>query len=161
MQQQVYRNVCKFITNKALKYHIYIKTQTLYSVLCWSTFGSGYSLLRYDDTSLAHLYLGVSPILLCKSSQALSGRMGSVAAQLFSGLPRDVWVQVWVLAGPLKDIQRLVPKTLLHCLGCVFRVVVLLEGEPSSQSEVLSTLEQVFILDLSVLCSVHLSLDTD
>ena len=32
----------------------------------------------------------VSPILLCRSSQALPGWMESVAAQLFSGLSRDV-----------------------------------------------------------------------
>ena len=32
---------------------------------------------------------GVSPILLCRSSQALSGHIGSVAAQLFSGFSRD------------------------------------------------------------------------
>ena len=70
-------------------------------------------------------------------------------------------VQVRVLAGPLEDIQRLVPKPLLHFLGCVLRVVVLLEGEPSPQSEVLRALEQVFIKDLSVLCSFHLSLDPD
>ena len=63
-------------------------------------------------------------------------------------------VQVRALAWPLTYVQRL-----LHCLGCVLRVVVLLEGEPSPQSEVLSALEQVFIKDLSVLCSVHLSLD--
>ena len=49
----------------------------------------------------------------------------------------------------------------LSCLGCVLRVIVLLEGEPSPQSEVLSALEQVFIKDLSVLCFVHLSLDPD
>jgi hypothetical protein len=63
-------------------------------------------------------------------------------------------VQVWDLAGPLKDIQRLVPKPLLHCLGCVLRFVVLLEGEPSTQTEVLSTLEQVFTKDLSLLTSL-------
>uniref|UniRef100_A0A8C7P5B5 RNA helicase n=1 Tax=Oncorhynchus mykiss TaxID=8022 RepID=A0A8C7P5B5_ONCMY len=57
------------------------------------------------------------------------------------------------VAGPLKDIQRLVPKPLLHCLGCVLRVIVLLEGEPSAQSEVLSALKQVFIKDLSILHS--------
>ena len=50
-------------------------------------------------------------------------------------------VQVWALAEPLKDIQRLVLKPLLCCLGCVLRVVVLLEGESSPQSEVLSSLE--------------------
>ena len=69
--------------------------------------------------------------------------------------------QVWALAGPLKDIQRLVQKPLLRCLDCVLRVIVLMEGEPSPQSEVLSALEQVLIKDLSVLCSVHLSLDPD
>ena len=67
-------------------------------------------------------------------------------------------VQDRSLAGRLKYIQRLVPKALLLCLGCVLRIVVLLEGELSPQSEVLSTLEQVFIKDLFVLCSVHLSL---
>ena len=60
-------------------------------------------------------------------------------------------VQVWALAGLLKDIQRLVPKLLLSCLGCVLRVVVLLEGELSTQSEVLSALEQVLIKDLCTL----------
>ena len=70
-------------------------------------------------------------------------------------------VQVQALADPLKDIQRLVPKPLLCCLGCVLSVIVLLEGEPSPQSEVLSALEQVFINDPSVLYSVHLCLDPD
>ena len=57
-------------------------------------------------------------------------------------------VQVPALAGSLKDIQRLVPKPLLCCLGCVFRIVVPLECEPLPQSEVLSALEQVLIKDL-------------
>ena len=47
------------------------------------------------------------------------------------------WVQVRAMAGPLKDIQRLVPKPRPCCHGCVLRVVILLEGEPSPQSEVL------------------------
>ena len=68
-------------------------------------------------------------------------------------------VQVRALAGPLKDIQKLVPKPLQQCLGCVLRVVALLEGEPSPQAVVQKALEQVFIKDLSVLCSVDLSLD--
>ena len=70
-------------------------------------------------------------------------------------------IQFRALAGPLKDIQRFVLKPLLCCLGCVLRVVVLLEGEPSPLSEVLSAMEQVFIKDLSVLCSVYRSLDPD
>ena len=70
-------------------------------------------------------------------------------------------VQVQALSGPLKDIQRLVSKPLLRCLGCVLRFVLLLEGEASPESEILSALEQVFIKDLSVHCSVHLCLDPD
>ena len=62
-------------------------------------------------------------------------------------------VQGWALAGPLKDIQRLVPKPLLHCLGCVLRVVVLLEREPSPQSEGLSILEQV-VINQVVICTL-------
>ena len=65
-------------------------------------------------------------------------------------------VQVRALAGPLKDIQRLDPKPVLCCLGCVLKVV-----EPLPQSEVLSSLKQVFINDLFVLCFIRLSLDTD
>jgi hypothetical protein len=66
-------------------------------------------------------------------------------------------VQVQVLADPLKDIQRVVPKPLLRGLGYVLRVVMLLEVEPSPQSG----LKQVFLKDLTLLCSVHLSLDPD
>ena len=98
---------------------------------------------------------GIYPILLCRSSQALSGWMGSEAAQLFSGFLQICLIKVQVRAppGPLKDIQRLV---LLHRLGCVLRVVVLLEGEPLPQSEVLSALKQVFIKDPSVHCAIQL-----
>ena len=64
-------------------------------------------------------------------------------------------VQVQALAGPLKDIQRLVPKPLL---GCVLRATVPLEGEPAPTSEILSMVEQVFI---SLLCAVYLSLGPD
>ena len=70
-------------------------------------------------------------------------------------------VHLWVLSGPQKDIKRLVLKPLLTCLGCVLKVVVLLEGEPSPQSEVLSAVQQIFIKDLSVLRSIFLSLDPD
>ena len=58
--------------------------------------------------------------------------------------------------GPFKDVQRLVPKPLLCCVSCMLRVVILFEGEPLPQSEVLSALEKVFINDLSVLYYVHL-----
>ena len=44
MQKQVFRHFSKWIQTKKLKYHIYISIQTLYSILCWCTFGSDYSL---------------------------------------------------------------------------------------------------------------------
>ncbi len=73
---------------------------------------------------------------------------------------KDVWL-VLALAGPLEDVHRVVPKLLLHCLGCVRRVIVILEGELSAQSEVLSALNQVFIKDISVLSCIQLSVFSD
>ena len=84
--------------------------------------------------------------------------MGSVAVQVSPEMIDQVHGQA--LAGHLKDIQRLIPKPLLRCLGCVLRVVVLLEGEPSPQFDVLSALEQIFIKDLTVPCSVSLNPDS-
>ena len=112
------------------------------------------SLLGYDATSLAHLYLGnfsrsslQIPLKLCQVGWGASlHSYFQVSPEMFN------LVQVQALAGPLKDIQR--PKPLLRCLAWVLRVFVLLKGEPSPKSEVLSALEQVFIKDLSELCSV-------
>ena len=83
--------------------------------------------------------------------------MGSVTAQLFSGHYRDAQSgsspgSGWATQGHSETCTEATP---------ALKVIVLLEGEPSPQSEVLSTLEQVFIKDLSVLCSVHISLDPD
>ena len=49
------------------------------------------------------------------------------------------WIQVWALAGPLKDMHRLSLKPLLCSLGCVLWVVVMLEGKPFPQFEVQSS----------------------
>ena len=105
---------------------------------------------------------GVSPILLCRSSQALSGWMGSVAAQVFSGLFRDVQSgsspgSGWITQGHSETCPKAPPAMSWLCAQGRCPV----EGEPSPQSEFMSALEQVFIKDLSVLCSVHLSRDPD
>ena len=72
-----------------LKNHIYISIQTLYLVLCWSTLGSDYSLFLGRKLQAWHTCIWeVSPIPLCRSSQALSGWMGSVAAEMFRSLQR-------------------------------------------------------------------------
>ena len=150
-----------------LEYHIYTSIKTLYSVLCWSTFGSDY---RLESTWVWRYHFGtpvfggVSPIIFYISSQALLGWMGSVAAQLFSGLSRDVWWgsspgSGWATQGHW-DLSRSHSCIVLHCLCivCVLSVIGLLEGEPLPQSEVLSTLEHVFIKDL---CSFQFSLNPD
>ena len=81
-----------------------------------------------------HTCGGVSliPLKLCQ--------VGWVASlhSYFQVSPEIDRVQVRDLAGPLENIQRLFPKPLLRCLVCVLRVIVLLEGEPWPQSEVLS-----------------------
>ncbi len=67
---------------------------------------------------------------------------------------------LWLaLAGPFKNSHGVVVKPLLRYFSCVLRVIVLLEGKPSAQSEVLSTLEKVFVQDIPVLGHIHLSLD--
>ena len=76
------------------------------------------------------------PLKLCQVGWGASlHRYSQVSPEIID------WVQVRTLAGRLKDIQRLVPKPLLRCLGCVLRVIVLLDGEPLPLSEVLSPLE--------------------
>ena len=123
---------------------------------------TGLRLLGYDATSLAHLDLGSfshSSLQILKLCQVGPGALLHIYFQVYPDMLD--WVQVQALAGPLKDIKRLVPKPLLCGLGWVLRVVVLLDGEPMSQAEFLIALEQVFFNNLSVLCSVHLSLDPD
>lgn len=56
--------------------------------------------------------------------------------------------------------------TLGHSQSCYFCVRLdvcfgLLEAEPLAQSEVPSVVEQVFIEDIIVLCSIQLTLNTD
>ena len=108
--------------------HKYSKVKTLYSLLCWITFGSNY---RLESSWVWH-------------SQALAGWMGRLTAQLFSGLSRDVrsgsspgtgWAH-------LRTFRVLSRSHFWVYLVCVLMVVVLLEGEPSPQSKVSRVLDQ-------------------
>ncbi len=86
--------------------------------------------------------------------------MVNVGGQPFLGLSRDAQLGLsQALAGPFKNSHGVVVKPLLRYYSCVLRVIVLLEGKPSAQSEVLSTLEKVFVQDIPVLGRIHLSLD--
>jgi hypothetical protein len=120
---------------KQLKYHIYVNIHTLYSGLFWSIFSSDYSLesswvWRYKLGTPVFgefiTFFSADPLKLCQVGWGVSlHSYFQVSPEIFGQF------QVQALAGPLNDIRRLVPKPLLRCLGCVLRVVVLLEGEPS------------------------------
>ena len=122
---------------------------TLYFVEAPLAVITALSLLGYDATSLVHLYLGSFShysLQILSRSVRLNGELHSY----FQESP-EMFVQVKVraLAGPLKDIQSLVPKPLLRCLGCVFRVVGRVYGAGCHQGS------------SSVLCSIHLALNPE
>ena len=80
-------------------------------------------------------FLSAAPLKLCQVGWgALLRSYFQVSPEMFNR------VQVRALAGPLKDIQRLVPMPLLCCLGCVLSVIVLLEGEPFHQGSLCTLL---------------------
>ena len=102
-----------------MKYYIYISIQTLYSVLCWSNFGSDYIRVFLGITLQLGTpvfgeflpFFSVDPLKLC---------------QVGWGASLHSYFQV---------SPEMFPKPLLRCRGCVLRDIVLLEGEPSPQSE--------------------------
>ena len=111
---------CKCVKNAKLKNHIYIsiQTQTQNFVEVPLAVITALSLLGYDTTSLAHLYLGsffsADPLKLCPvGGGVLLHSYFQVSPEMFDR------VQVRALVGSLKDMQQLVPKPRLRCLGCV------------------------------------------
>ena len=103
------------------------------------------SLLGYDATSLAHTYLGSfshPPLQILSSSVRLDGEPFCTA--IFRSLQRcSIGFKSGLWLGHSRTF-RYFSLPLLHRLGCVLRVVVLLDGKPSPQSEVLRTLEQIY-----------------
>ncbi len=141
------------------------------------------SLFGKDATSFSHLDLGIlchSSLQILSSSVRLDGKRWWTAifrslqrcsigfkSGLWLGHSRTVTEFTFTFtfshladAFIQSDLQLgVVVKPLLRYFSCVLRVIVLLEGKPSAQSEVLSTLEKVFIQDIPVLGRIHLSLD--
>ncbi len=115
------------------------------------------SLFGKDATSFSHLDLGIlchSSLQILSSSVRLDGKRWWTA--IFRSLQR---CSIGFKSGPFKNSHGVVVKPLLRYFSCVLRVIVLLEGKPSAQSEVLSTLEKVFVQDIPVLGRIHLSLN--
>ena len=67
-------------------------------------------------------------------------------------------IQVWALAGPLKDFHVLVLKPFQCCFACMLGVIVLLKHKSSPLSKVVCTLKQVLLKDWPVFGSIHCSL---
>ena len=107
--------ICFYFTYYKLKHHIYQSIQTLYSVLCHSDYSLESSWVwRYKlGTPVFGQFLpffSADPLKLCQVGWgALLHSYFQVSPEMFDR----------ALAGTLKDIQRLVPKPLLCCLGCV------------------------------------------
>ena len=137
-----------------------ISIQTLRSVLSRSPLwaSTAMSLLGNDATSFSHLDLG---ILFHSSSQILSSSVRLDGERWWTAILRSlqrcsIGFRSGLWLGQSRMV-RVVRKPVVCYFSCVLRVIVLLEGEPSAQSEVLSTLEEVFFQDISVLGRIHLS----
>ena len=116
------RKLLRKMYNRKLKYHIYISIQSLYPVLCWSTFGSNYSLESYWVWRYKLGTPVLDPLKFCQVGWGVLLRSWLGHSRTFRDSSRShSCVTLAVCRGP----------------------------------------EQVFNKDLSVLCSVHLSLNHD
>ncbi len=81
------------IDYKKRKNHMYISIHSLCSILCWSTFGTNYSLksFRYDTTSFDHHHLQLSAILLLTSSPLKLCHVGWGQTHIFR-FSRNIWL---------------------------------------------------------------------
>ena len=148
-QKNIYKNV--------LKYYIYISIQTLYSVLCWSTFGSDYSL----ESSLVWRYKNGTPVFWeflpffsvdpLKRCVRLYGELHCIA--IFRSLQRcSIGFKSRLCVGHSRTFVDL-----SQSHSCVVLAVCL----GSWTFAPVWGPEQVFIKDVSALFSVHLSLNPD
>ncbi len=120
------------------------------------------SLFEYDAPSLAHLFLGSfshSSLQDLSSSIRLDGKRRCTA--IFRSLHRcSIGFKSGLWLGHSRTLTEFVLYPLLCYIGCVLRVVVLLEAEPSPQSEVQSALEHVFIKDIDIAAFIFPSILT-
>ena len=144
------------------KYPIYISIQPLSQYLVEAPLAviTASSLLGYVFISFTHLDLAIFlPFFLAdllKHCQFGWGASVHSNLQVFPQILKGI--QVWALAGPLKDFHILVLKPFPCCFGCILGVIVLLERKSSLQSNVFCTLKQVLLKDLPVFGSFHCSL---
>ena len=123
-QKQFFRNICTFKKKEGNMTFI-ISIPTLYSVLCWSTFGGDYSLdfswvWRYKIGTIVFgefiPFFSADPCKLCQVG------WGALLHSYFQVSPEMLdWVQVRALAGPsrtFRDLSRSHSCVILAvCLG--------------------------------------------
>ena len=160
-QKQVFRS---FASLFKLKCHIHISIQTLYSVLCWSTFGSDYSF----KSSWVWLYKLGTPVFVeflpffsadpLKLSQVGWGvslhSYFQVSPEMLDRFKSGLWLGH---SRTFRDLSRSHSCVVLAvCLGSLSRYKWNLG--PSLRSWALWSR---FSSMISVLCFIHLSLDPD
>ena len=153
----------KCLKIKKYKYLICGSIQPRESKRCRSAFGSDYS-FESSWVCLYQIYTsGFGEFLpffladLLKLCQVGWGASVNSNLQVFPQILNGI--QVWALAGPLKDFHVLVLKPFQCCFGWIVGVIVLLEHKSLWQSQVFCTLKQVLLKDLPVFSSIHCSLD--
>ncbi len=132
-------------------YHISI--HSLCSILCWSTFGTNYSLKTFwvwcdklcSSAFGNYLPFFTSPLKLCQ--------VGWGQTHIFRFLQKYlIGFKLMLWLGHSRTFTEL---SISHSC-CVFRSIVLLESAPSAQSEVLNALDWVFIKAISIIWCIEL-----
>ena len=149
----------KLIKNEKLKYHASIKYSTPWvntlekplwqRIQLWVFLGLMYLLSTPGFGDFVPFFLAD----LLKLGRVGWGVSVNSNLQVFPQILNGI--QVWALAGPLKDFHILVVKIFQCCFGCMLGVIVLLERRSSPQSTVFCTLKQVLLKNLPVFGSIH------
>lgn len=142
-----------------------ISLHSIYSILCWSTFGrnKAWNNFVYDATSFAHIFFAFSQVFLCRTSQPPSGWMEN-NFKPFSDLSKDVQ-SFWSLGsgsitqGHSQSGPEEPPLLCRLCVwGCCF--VGRWTFAPVRGLEC-SGAPRMNIKDISLHCCIHLTLDHD
>ncbi len=117
--------------------------------------GTNYNLnlFGYDATNFDHHHLEISAILLLISSPLKLCQVGWGQMHIFRFLQKYLIgfkLRLWL------GHSRTFTELSISQSSCVLRVIVLLEGEPSVQSEVLNALDWVFIKAISIFWCIEL-----
>jgi len=70
------------------------------------------------------------------------------------------WVQVWRLARPLQDLDMLLMEPLHTCPGCVFQVIVMLDGPATTHHQCSYRGKEVVGQNLTIHGPIHPPLNT-